>query len=183
MDGKDVTKALRTYMNELKTQNISNLKISDFEAHIDLAEKYACQCYDRHKMEHESKLEMFKSVISSGANAIKAAMLINGGGAVALLAFAGKVSENKNNYVDINFLSTALFFFCLGVLMSAVASGTTYFAQKLYTAYGNTKPGHVVTSITVILILASYYSFFTAIHKASLALGLNPVSLFTLISQ
>jgi hypothetical protein len=53
---------------------------------------------EAHKSSHASDLEMFKSVIQSGQNAIKTSFLMNGGASVAILAFIGKLTEsNKAN--------------------------------------------------------------------------------------
>ena len=41
----------------------------------------------------ETSLEMFRSVITTGQSALKATMLLNGGAAVAMLAFVGKLVE------------------------------------------------------------------------------------------
>ena len=181
MDGKDVVNTLKYYMSDAKQNGITSMKVSDFEHRIDLAEKHACDCVEHKKMEQEREIELFKSVISSGANAIKAALLINGGGAVALLAFAGKIQESIIN-VDENYLATGLLYFCMGVLFSAISSGTTYLSQLFYSSISKTKYGYVLHGITILMIVTSYYFFFSAIYNASLALGLNPISIFSWLS-
>jgi hypothetical protein len=75
-------------------------------------------------------LETFKVVIASGQNALRAAMLVNGGAAVALLALLGNiVTKTESDRVLKGPLPVALLFFGLGVFMSAVASALVYFAQ------------------------------------------------------
>lgn len=79
--------------------------------------------------EHEKKLEMLRSVIITGQNALKAALLINGGAAVALLAFVGGVWSNPNAAPLRLGLAYGLSLFVWGVLAAACASGATYLSQ------------------------------------------------------
>jgi len=44
-----------------------------------------------HRAVHESQLEMFKSVLETGQTAVNTAILVSGGGTVALLAFVGNL--------------------------------------------------------------------------------------------
>lgn len=172
MDGKVVINELRGILTKCRNQGRTEVPIDNLEVYISSVEQHATQCYDYQKMKNDSQLEMFRSVISSGANAIKAAMLINGGGAVALLAFAGKI-QNTEIVADINYLAHALFYFCIGVLFSAIASGTTYATQRVYHHKGSTIHGHILTAITVIMVLASYCLFFLGVYYAAHALGMD----------
>ena len=51
---------------------------------------------------------MFKSVISSGQSALKACMIINGGGAAALLAFTSKIWTSQSTMASINELTLSI---------------------------------------------------------------------------
>ena len=79
--------------------------------------------------EHEKELEMLRSVITTGQNALKAALLINGGAAVALLAFVGGVWNNPKAAPLRPELAYGLSLFVWGVLAAACASGATYLSQ------------------------------------------------------
>src|SRR5690348_15897112 len=46
------------------------------------------------QQQHESNLEMFRTVIVTGQSALKSALLINGGAALAILAFVGHIWGN-----------------------------------------------------------------------------------------
>ena len=88
---------------------------------------------ENHKAELARRLmvetENFKSVILTGQSALKSAILINGGAAVALLAFIGHVW--KPDYLrtaSINLVGS-LQWFVFGVLSAAIAAGGTYAAQ------------------------------------------------------
>ncbi len=51
-----------------------------------------------HQRKHEWEVEMFRSVIEAGLSALKTFVLINGGAAIALLAFAGHLVKGHVNY-------------------------------------------------------------------------------------
>lgn len=82
------------------------------------------------KGSHASYLEEFRAVIQSGQNAMKTALLMNGGASIALLAFIGKLTE-KQQY-QIPHFAEALAIFVLGVFFIGAASGTTYLSQWFY---------------------------------------------------
>jgi hypothetical protein len=113
-------------------------------------------------------LEMFKSVILAGQTALKSSMIINGGAAAALLAFIGHALSSPSFDTPIKGIVFSLFIFCAGVLVSAIAAGTTYFSQALY---NNEKPilikiGSFVNFITISLVLSSYALFGYASYVA-----------------
>lgn len=112
------------------------------------------------KQSHESNLEMFRSVISSGQNALKSAFILNGGASVALLAFIGHLAQFQPSKVAA--FSHCLLPFTLGVLAISITSGFTYLSQWLYGSHNESarKAGFVINISCIILGLASY-AFFT----------------------
>src|SRR5205823_6150772 len=84
---------------------------------------------EANKYQHEGRLEMFRSVITSGQNAIRSSFLLNGGAAVALLAFIGHLAQFKAERVPE--FAACLLPFAYGVLAIAVTSGFTYLSQWL----------------------------------------------------
>ncbi len=102
------------------------------------------------------KIEMFRSVILSGQNALKTAFLMNGGATVALLAFLGKLSDQHQGKIAV--FASALVVFVIGVLAITVASGLTYLSQWFYahSEPWKRKIGHVLNFLTIALGLASY---------------------------
>jgi hypothetical protein len=77
----------------------------------------------------EYKLK-FQAAIQSGQAALKSAFLINGGAAVALLAFIGNVWTKTQG--NVNGLGFPLLLYVFGVLFPGVASGLTYLSQYQY---------------------------------------------------
>ncbi len=120
-----------------------------------------------YKRVSDEGLEMFRSVISTGLSARRDSMLINGGGAVALLAFAGHL-VTKADTADVGDAGSAvaslaipLVWFLGGVLAVAVASGATYVAQRCW-SQGRVRTGKVFNGLAIALVLASYVTFAAA---------------------
>ena len=114
---------------------------------------------ETNKHAHEGKLELFRSVIAAGQSAIKSSFLLNGGGAIALLAFIGHLAQFKPSKVPE--FGACLLPFCFGVLAIAVTSGLTYISQWLYASSrpAMVKVGFAVNIACICLGLASYVLF------------------------
>lgn len=117
-------------------------------------------------------LEMFKSVITAGQSALKASMVINGGAAVALLAFTGKIWETSTTAVVVNSLTNSILLFCLGVLCAALATGTTYLTQSIY-AKDKITLGNAFNFFNIFVVLASYVLFGVGSFIAADSLGVH----------
>lgn len=85
---------------------------------------------EANKHTHEAQLELFRSVITAGQSAIKSSFLLNGGAAVALLAFIGHLAQFKPAKVAA--FGECLLPFSFGVLAIAITSGFTYLSQWFY---------------------------------------------------
>jgi hypothetical protein len=118
------------------------------------------------KSNHLSSLEMFRTVIQSGQNALKTAMLMNGGASIALLAFIGKLTEARQGHIPA--FTNALAVFVLGVFCIVVASGTTYLSQWFYAEEDGWKhkTGFGFNLVSIFLGLSSYGLFLWAMTKA-----------------
>ena len=101
----------------------------------DLMEKYRADLnawITARQHQYEHNLEMLRSVLTIGQSALKSALLINGGAAVAVLAFLGRLFTGESVSISIGSLSLALLQFVWGVLAAAIAAGATYFSQAGY---------------------------------------------------
>ena len=106
-----------------------------------------------------SNLEMFRSVITSGQNALRTALLINGGATIALLAFLGKMTTENPGKIAI--FSGSLMIFTVGVFIAGLTSGFTYLSQWFY-ASGKSWcrwTGWALNIICIILGLLAYGVF------------------------
>lgn len=122
----DIEKMLM-YLENLKQENVY-----DHDVQMELLKSSNTSQIEIAKMNHAASLEAFRSVITVGANAARAFMIINGGAAIALLAFLGNV-WNKDSSPDVlSSILGSLLIFCIGVLCSGVCSGFTYLAQYCY---------------------------------------------------
>jgi hypothetical protein len=123
------------------------------------------------------QLESFKQVITLGQSAIKSITLINGGAAVALLAFIGHLTSATTTKLQILPFAESLRFFVAGVFFSALASGTTYLSQNFYDYDGKWLRGLGVVFhvLTVLIVLAAFVSFFKGADTAYFGfLGVAP---------
>jgi hypothetical protein len=77
---------------------------------------------------HEWGFRLFDATIRYGDQAIKSAVLINGGAAVGVLTFLGHVSSQLIQQE----CATSLLFFIIGVLFATVTYGISYLAQRAY---------------------------------------------------
>ena len=152
--------AFETYLASIENQHHDNSKFAERELQRDLALFSAEN--DRNIANAINKtasaLEMFKSVISSAQAALKACMVINGGAAVALLAFVGNLL-GKNSKLDVaSGLSFPIFLFCIGIVLGAIASGSTYITQSLH-SYQKVSLAQKFTIFTMLLVMGSYAIF------------------------
>lgn len=111
------------------------------------------------KRNHDGQLEIFRSVITSGQSAIKSSFLLNGGGAVAMLAFVGHLAQFEAAKVPT--FSACLLPFAFGVLAIAVTSGLTYLSQWMY-ASTSPRPRRMGFWLNLLCIFlgCSSYGFF-----------------------
>lgn len=86
------------------------------------------------RQDHERDLEFIRATVSTAHAALKSAMLINAGAAIATLAFVGNIIQDKVSVDLIPSLSWALLLYVIGVLVAAVATGTAYVSQA---GFGN----------------------------------------------
>lgn len=104
---------------------------------------------------------MFRSVISTGLSARRDSMLINGGGAAVLLAFAGHLVTQGGARAVVGSLASPLMWFLGGVLATALASGATYIAQRSWHGALNLR-GKLFNGMAVVLVVSSYITFAVA---------------------
>ncbi|MDD1960083.1 hypothetical protein NP534_08185 [Pseudomonas sp. 39004] len=129
---------------------------------------------EKEKYNHSADLEMFKSVIQTGQNALRAIVLLNGGAAVALLAFIGKLADVSR--LNIPLFAAPLTIFVVGAFLSTISSGLTYLTQLLYSEEGKwrTRAGVSLQIASVLLGLTSLclfgYGTYRA-YEAFIALG------------
>jgi uncharacterized membrane protein YidH (DUF202 family) len=110
--------------------------------------------------------------------AIKALLLINGGAAVALLAFAGIFAKEGSEGARIaSSLSSSLLAFGIGALLSAIAFVFAYNTQREYGRGGEShRPAHIWHYGTYAILVFTIVAFVTGLWLArrGLLLSLTP---------
>ncbi|MUL01628.1 hypothetical protein GNP89_05280 [Aliivibrio fischeri] len=157
---------LENYLEDLslKKDNINEFTIADFNIK-------AQSTLEQYKEKRAAWRELFKAVISHGQATIKLLATINGGAALALLAFIGKVWDPSfpNSFLGQN-ITLSLLCLCVGLGFSALTQGAAYIGQDYFT-YGNEKCGRILQVITIIIGIISFILFFVGIGYSYIAFG------------
>ena len=194
MKATDVLSEIRQVLSQTKEQGNSSVSIDALENYLMLLDKAVESDTYYKSLDHDAELakfkavnnlniahakndaahslEMFKSVIMTGQSALKASMVVNGGAAVALLAFAGKVWETKISEIVASSLTDSIFIFCLGVVCAALATGSTYLSQLAFSSNW-LKSGCFINYFSIVVVLLSYALFCFGAFKAVNSLGIH----------
>lgn len=146
MTAKQFATQMKAIIEEIKEKGTAAIYCDNLIAYLDEVQKSpepepSPVDFERYKAEllnwietnkknHEGELEMFRSVITSGQAAIKSSFFLNGGAAVAMLAFIGHLAQFKAEKVPE--FAACLVPFAYGVFAIAAASGLTYLTQWFY---------------------------------------------------
>jgi hypothetical protein len=107
----------------------------------------------------QSQLELSKSVITTAQNAVKSVLLVNGGSAVALLAFVGHLATSGGQNGAVSRLALPLLSFALGVGAAAVTAACIALTQKSYVG-GWKRTGLLFVALSIAVGVASLACFF-----------------------
>lgn len=86
------------------------------------------------KINNSFQIESFKAVINIGANACRTFLIMNGGAAIALLAFLGNIWNKDSTTQASQAIASALLWFCSGVILAGLCAAFSYISQSLYTS-------------------------------------------------
>lgn len=185
MSTKSFAQELRGLVLTLKSeQNINEIKIDNLVAYLEEVvngpdditqadlEKYKAELQlwvEQNKLTQSAKLEAFKAIILQGQNALKTALIMNGGSIIALLAFLGKLTDT--NPEAMTFFSKPMGIFMYGVFLAGLASGFTYLSQWFgsYNKAWAPKLGFKLNILVIVLGLSSYGLFLWGALCANIA--------------
>jgi len=102
------------------------------------------------KDSRETERLLLNAVMTFGGNALRVITWMNGGAAVACLAYSGNRGDKS--------LLPAMLFFCYGLLAGGIAHAGAYFAQYNY-AHGDQRPGDRFRNFSIFLVLLAYVMF------------------------
>ena len=150
---------LIAYLNEVQNSpdpEPSPVEIERFKADLQ-------NWVEANKHQQDQQLEMFRSVISSGQSAIKASLILNGGAAVALLAFISHLAASRPERVSV--FAPSIVPFAFGALAIVVTAGLTYITQWLYARPKTIKLGFAANIGCILLGIISYGSFVWGLYR------------------
>lgn len=182
MNVHKVFETIRSDVEALRSRGRRTIRIADFERYMDRlqsqvsaeaaasgeltsaqTEHYRAQRASDlafYQAEIERSLEMGRAAIVAGQSALKSALLINGGAAIAILAFLGNLWEKDVGSAVGSTLACGLLAFGGGVLAASVGAGSTYLSQLLYyTIDDKARYGAFFQVCAVLLVIASYGLF------------------------
>jgi len=130
----------------------------------------------KYRVRVDFSLEQFKAVIAVGQIALKSMFLINGGAAIAVLAFVGHLATSVNTMHAIRPFAFPLGCFVAGLLLVTIASGLTYIAQRAFVTKGAIKGkgrriGNQLNALIVGICLLSVVAFAVGSWFAYVALA------------
>ena len=142
---------VKEYIQQEKNKGNTSISIEEIEKRLDREDKVIPIEIAKLEMEHqrktlikqlaeqnilENQLENFKSTVSTGQNALKYAIIINGGATVAFIAFLNEHLAQINNSNELllimPYLIWALISFGIGTVSAGLGVGCSYFAQYGY---------------------------------------------------
>ncbi|SEC88897.1 hypothetical protein [Pseudomonas marginalis] len=173
MEPNEVIDALAVQVESAKSRGLKDVSIESLEMYMvalrERVEKLsplteANNEFQRQANDHafQDRQAMFRTVIDSGQAALKASLLVGGGAAAALLAFASSAWKSLKPE-GLELLGLTIFVLAIGVLLVVLASGATYLSQGLYHD-GLGKPhnckedraGDILRYISLTLVVSSY---------------------------
>jgi len=152
--------AMLNYLESLKGDLDSTEDVEQKSFEVEIASFKAE--HERNLAHYEAQqlhsIELFRSVIAYGQAALKSEILINGGAAVALLAFIGNIWTKGIQPEAVNFLTSGIAYFSFGVLAGALGTVGSYFTQYCYSE-SFLKAGVVFHFLTVLIVLGVFVLF------------------------
>jgi hypothetical protein len=183
MELVDAIQKFKSDLVAVKADGKSNIAIENLEKYLEFLLADASQSLEHRKMIHQSQLaeysatiamgvESFRAVMDAGKEAINAAIIINGGAVIALMAFVGN-SAAKYGHQIVAFAAIPLLLFGIGVFCGGVAFGTRYVSQFLYARPQNknlVRLGHVFNGVSWIVTTGSFIIFAIGVFVGYLGL-------------
>jgi hypothetical protein len=184
MDAKDFAHELRDLVADLRIQGVEAVRSENLIKYLDEAlpemaeppptssardDLYRAELQkwiEEHKHYHAESIELFKSVIQAGQNALRSAFLMNGGASVALLAFIGHLASIELSE-KVSELAPSLATFVFGVLAAGLASAVTYLSQWFYAGRPALRRTAFALNVAAIVVgLGAYGAFAYGVCRA-----------------
>lgn len=180
METKEAIDKLKSDLTEIKAQGQDTIPIEGLENYLSGLEKDASASFESRKLDYQRMLagydaqvkfdiELFKSVIEAGKEALNATLIINGGAVIAFLGFLGSMlSKGGAEALGLK-LTVPLCSFGFGVLFAALGFGIRYLAQFCFARRQKPswiKAGHGLNIASILMAVASYTVFGFGVYNA-----------------
>lgn len=183
MESKQILESINSQLAILKDAGHEAVSIEGLEAYLEDLSKQASDSKEiqlaQYSAQHQYNIEqykedksewreLFKATVGHAQSAIKLQALVNGGAAVSLLAFIGKVWTPDFNASPIaNYIPLALVLYCCGVGAAALTQSLTYLSQHFFT-YDGEKVAKGIRFFAQLTAFSSLVLFFIATYVAYL---------------
>lgn len=139
----------------------------EFERYKALLQYDVSALREEYKQRNEHHRTMHRSIVDFASGAIKIILLINGGAAIAILAFLGNEAAKNGSAADtlaaVRALAPALNSFVVGVFAAGFTAGFAYLSQVIFLELPERwRPqtyGNVLRAIAVAAATASLFAF------------------------
>ncbi|MCK6652272.1 hypothetical protein L8R07_07340 [Enterobacter roggenkampii] len=148
MNSSELLEQIKVAVNEAKQSGVQSIPIDNlinYLEEIDVSDRAEDNQVTLEGLKHQNstqleilkinnnfQIESFKAAISIGANACRTFLIMNGGAAIALLAFLGNIWNKNSSETAATAIATALMLFCGGVFLAGLCAGLSYFSQCLF---------------------------------------------------
>lgn len=175
---KQFAKDLKATVADIKSKGTTSILCDNLIAYLDHVitspqpdeyERFNAELARHAEFEHQGNVEKFKAVTTAGQNAIKTSMLLNGGAAVAMLAFIGHLATTKPDKVSL--LAPTILPFALGAFFVGITSGATYLSQFLLAREKTEKAGIFMNFVCIGLGGLSFAAFLWGLLQTYCILG------------
>lgn len=122
------------------------------------------QAIETNRQIHQSNIESFKAAVTSGQSAIRSLFLLNGGAAIAILAFLGHLTQHHPDRLPT--FAWTLLPFTVGVFATATVSGLTYLSQVFFARNETEKYGFAFQFACVGVGVSSLVCFAIGMRRA-----------------
>jgi len=180
METREAIDKLKSDLAAIKAQGLDTIPIDGLENYLSGLEKDATASLESRKLDYQGILagydakvkfdiELFKSVIEAGKEALNAALIINGGAVIAFLGFLGSMlSKGGAEALGLK-LTVPLCSFGFGVLAAALGFGIRYLAQFGFARRHSSawiKVGHGLNIVSIFMVVTSYVLFGYGVYNA-----------------
>lgn len=143
MDSSNLIDQINQELESFKKAGTKEISIDQIQKYLDDWKIEASDLHEVRRIAHEGSLaqyefqaqaniEMFKSVLDAGKNAIQALLIINGGAVIAMLGVVSNLAGKPSGDQLARLLALPLLQFGVGVLLAAVCYAVRYFSQEFY---------------------------------------------------